>query len=66
MDVVVTNCMSHFSIFVPTNATVKFDNGNTRHAKVIGVFYVVFLTVLLYMRLDHFIIIQVTLPTPSS
>ena len=36
-NVAVTNCMSHFSIFVPTKATVKMDNGNTGHAQGIGI-----------------------------
>ena len=29
--------MSHFSMFVPTKATVKLDNGNTVHAQGIGI-----------------------------
>ena len=33
----VTNFMSHFSMLIPTNATVKLDNGNTVHAQVIGI-----------------------------
>ena len=33
----VTNCMSHFSMFVLTKATVKLDNGNTGHAQGIGI-----------------------------
>ena len=36
-NVGVTNCMSHFSIFVPTKANFKLSNGNTVHAQVIGV-----------------------------
>ena len=36
-NVAVTNCMSHFSIFVPTKATVKSDNGTTGHAQGIGI-----------------------------
>ena len=36
-NVAVTNCMSHFSMFVPTKATVKLDNGNTVHAQGIGI-----------------------------
>ena len=36
-NVAVTNCMSHFSIFFTTNATVKLANGNTGHAQVIGI-----------------------------
>ena len=36
-NVLVTNCMSHFSMFVPTKATVKLSNGNTVHAQVIGI-----------------------------
>ena len=33
----VTNCMSQFSMFVPTKATVKLSNGNTGHAQGIGI-----------------------------
>ena len=33
----VTNCMSHFSMFVPTRANLKLANGNTGHAQVIGI-----------------------------
>ena len=29
--------MLHFSMFVPTNATVKMANGNTGHAQGIGI-----------------------------
>ena len=36
-NVAVTNCMSHFSMFVPTKSTVKLDNGNTGHAQGIGI-----------------------------
>ena len=63
-NVAVTNCMSHFSMFVPTKATVKLANGTQDMPKVLGLFYVVFLTVPLYIQLDQFIIVQVTLPTP--
>ena len=34
----VTNCMSHFYMFVSTKATVKLANGNTVHSQVIGVY----------------------------
>ena len=33
-NVAVTNCMSHFSMFFPTKATVKLANGNTGNAHV--------------------------------
>ena len=33
----VTNLMSHFSMLVPTKATVKLANGNTGHDQVIGI-----------------------------
>ena len=33
----VTNCMSHFSMFVPTKSTVKLANINTGHAQGIGI-----------------------------
>ena len=36
-NVAVTNCMSHFYMFVPTKSTVKLANGNTEHAQWIGV-----------------------------
>ena len=36
-NVAVTNCMSNSSIFVPTNASVKLDNGNTVHSQGIGI-----------------------------
>ena len=29
--------MSHFSVFVPTKATVRLTNGNTGHVKRIGI-----------------------------
>ena len=35
----VTNCMSHFSMFVSTKATLKLANGNMGHAKGIGIFF---------------------------
>ena len=41
-NVAVTNCMSHFSMFVLTNATVKLANGNTRHAQGIGIIICLF------------------------
>ena len=36
-NVAVANCMSHFSMFVPTKATMKLDNGNTGHNQIIGI-----------------------------
>ena len=36
-NVAVINCISQFSMFVSTKATVKLDNGNTRHAQGIGI-----------------------------
>ena len=36
-NIAVTNCMSHFSMFVPTKATVKLANGNTVHAQGIEI-----------------------------
>ena len=38
----VTNCMSHFSMFLPTKATVKLANGNKVHAQVIGILLFIF------------------------
>ena len=65
-NVSVKSCMSHFSMFVPTKATVKLANGNTAHAQKLGLFYVVSLTVPLYIQWDQFIIVQVILPTSSN
>ena len=48
-NVAVTNCMSQFSMFVPTKATMKLANGNTVHPQGIGIIYVDFLTVWLYI-----------------
>ena len=36
-NVAVTNFMTHFSMFVPTKANIKFYNGNMGHAQVIGI-----------------------------
>ena len=36
VKVVVTNCMSQFSMFVPTKATVKLANGNTLNSQGIA------------------------------
>ena len=36
-NVTVTNCMSHFSMFVTTKATVKLVIENTGHAQVIRI-----------------------------
>ena len=36
-NVAVTNFMSHFSMFVPTKATAKLENGNMGYAQVIGI-----------------------------
>ena len=36
-NVAVANCMSHFSMFVPTKSTVKLANVNTGHAQRIGI-----------------------------
>ena len=38
----VTNCMSHFSMFVPTKATLKLANVNTGHSQVIGIILCLF------------------------
>ena len=37
MNVAVKNSMSQFSMFVPTNATVKFANVNMVHSQGIGI-----------------------------
>ena len=36
-NVTVTNCMSHFSMFVPNKATVNVDNLNTGYSQLIGI-----------------------------
>ena len=36
-NVAVKNCISHFSMFVPTKSTLILANGNTGHAQGIGV-----------------------------
>ena len=36
-NVSVKNCMSHFSMFVPTKATVKLTDGKMGHAQGIGI-----------------------------
>ena len=36
-NVALTNYMSHFSMFVPTKATMKLANGNTGHSQGIGI-----------------------------
>ena len=36
-NVVVTNCMSHLSMFVPTKDTLKLANGNIGHAQDIRI-----------------------------
>ena len=41
-NVAVTNCMSHFSMFVPTKDSVKLANGNMGHAQVIGIVLCIF------------------------
>ena len=41
-NVAVTNCMSHFSMFVPTKANVKMSNGNTGHAQGIEIILCLF------------------------
>ena len=37
MNISVKNCMSHFSMFVSINSTVKSANVNTIHSQVIGI-----------------------------
>ena len=57
--------MSHFYMFAPNKSTVKLDIGNTGYAQVIGIIFVVFLTVPIYIQWEQFIIIRVTLSTLS-
>ena len=49
-NISIKNCMSHFSIFVQTKANVKLANGNTRRAHGMGRFYVITLTIPLYIH----------------
>ena len=60
----VMNCISLFSMFVLTKATVKLAKGNTAHAQTVGIIYVIFLIIPLYIKWSHFNIVQVTLLTP--
>ena len=53
----VTNSMSQFCMFVPTNSTVKLANGNTVHDQWFGLFYVALLNVTLHIQWD---------PTPPN
>ena len=59
-NVVVTNCMSKFYLFVPTKATVKLVNRNTGHAQGIGIilclfpnFSIIYLVGLVYYCPGH-------------
>ena len=52
LNVAIKNCMSHFYMYVSTKVTAKLANGNTRYAQGIGIIYVVFLTVPLYIQWD--------------
>ena len=52
-------------MFVPPKDTVKLANGKQNIPKDLGLFYVAFITVPLYIQYYQFIIVQVTLPTPS-
>ena len=36
-NILATNCISHFSVFVPTKVTMKLDNGNIGHSQGIGI-----------------------------
>ena len=49
-NVGVKNCMSHFSMFVPTKANVKLANRNTGHAQGNGIILFCFLTTPLYIQ----------------
>ena len=41
-NIPVKNWMSHFSVFVPTKANVKMDNGKTGHAQIIEIIFYTF------------------------
>ena len=58
----VTNCMSHFSLFVKTKATVKLANGNTGHAQVIGIILCYFPNCLIIYPVGPVYYFQVTHP----
>ena len=71
VNVAVTNFMSHFSIFPQPMPLWNWPMEAQDMPKELGLFYVAFLTVRLYIQLGQFIIVQVTLPTlyhqvPSS
>ena len=68
MNVAVKNSMSHFSMFVPTNATVKFANVNMVHSQGIGIILchftncpIIYPVVPVYYCLGHGIYIQLNL-----
>ena len=42
-NIVVTDYMSHFSMFTPTKANVKFSNGDMVNSQVIGIILCCFL-----------------------
>ena len=66
VNVAVKYLISHFSMFVPTKATMRLDNINTGHSKGIGIILCCFPTVPLYIQWDQFIILQVTLKKLSN
>ena len=57
--------MSHFSMFLPTKATVKLANGNTGNAQVIGIILCIFPNCYIMYTVVPVYYFQVTLPTPS-
>ena len=56
-NVVVTNCMSHFYMFVPTKATVKLANGNTGHAQGVGIILCRFTNCYIIIQWDQIIFV---------
>ena len=65
-NVGVTNCTSHFSMFVPIKANLKLDNGNMGNSQGTGIIYVLFLNSTLYIQWDQFITVQATHTIPSN
>ena len=60
VNVAFKNCMSHFSMSIPTKATDKMANGNTGHAKRMGIILcqfpncsIIYIAVLVYYCPGH-------------
>ena len=64
-NVSVTNCMSHFICSFQPRPLWNWLMETWDIPKQLELFYVIFLSVPLYIHWEQFIIVQVTLPTPS-